>query len=130
MSDVEALIRMVPEHKISASEETDPDTLTNLFKKIVADGYWTHPIVLEEDNLVVMDGHHRLAVARSLKLRAVPAVLYSYRDVRVESRRDDRTVSPAQIIRCGLTNTLMPAKTTRHCFPTTLTCSIALSDLM
>ena len=121
-------IMLLPERAILPNEHTDSEALECLFQKISEEGIWTHPILLERDSLAVMDGHHRLAVARLLGLKLVPAMLYSYDQVKVEGRRG-LIIGLSDILQCSLTTSILPPKTTRHTFPELISCSIAIGDL-
>ncbi len=114
---------------ILASEEVDLHNLDVVVQEITREQAWTHPICVEGDSLVVMDGNHRLAAAKVLDLAYIPVVKYSYDHVVVESRRDDYHVTAFDIIDRALTKTLYPEKTTRHIFPDTVTSDIKLAEL-
>ena len=124
-----AIIMLSPD-RLRPTEETDPARLAWLLEKIGREGVWTQPICVEAGSLVVMDGHHRLAVALRLGLQNVPCIGYSYAEVRIESRRPGFTVSADDIIGHGLRGELFPAKTTRHYFPEDITCRIGLDVLL
>ena len=41
--------------------------------KIVTEGIWNKPVALDTEHYLVLDGQHRLEVARALGLRRIPA---------------------------------------------------------
>lgn len=92
---------------------------------------WTVPLLVERHTLIVMDGHHRLAFALREGLFRVPCLLTDYETVSVESRHPGLSVTPAEIIRRGISGNLYPPKTTRHTIPAWLkcTCSFSLEPL-
>ena len=45
--------------------------------KIIDEGLWTVPLKLDKENFLVMDGQHRMEVAKSIGLIYIPCVLYS-----------------------------------------------------
>src|SRR6185437_9670641 len=92
--------------------------VTWLAKKISLEGVWKVPLVLDRRNHLVMDGQHRMEVARRLGLSLVPALLYGYDEVEVWSLRPGHyTVSPAEIVTRTLSGDIYPNKTAKHRFP-------------
>jgi hypothetical protein len=89
-----------------------------LTRKIQREGRWTKPVVLDRAHHLVMDGQHRMEVARRLGLRVIPAVLYDYAEVEVWSLRPrTHTVSAAEITARSLAGDIYPYKTAKHRFP-------------
>lgn len=121
---------LLPLDRVRPTEETDPDRVAALARKIARDGFWTDPLRVEKRHAILMDGHHRLAAAGRLGLVRVPCVAYGYGEVSVESRRPEFRVDPAAVIRRGLERRPFPPKTTRHRFPDIVGCRIALKRLM
>ncbi|MFW8584581.1 hypothetical protein ACOJBM_05785 [Rhizobium beringeri] len=64
----------------------------------------------------MMDGHHRLAVAKRIQLRILPAMLLDYYGVRVEAWRPGEVVTPEIIFAMARSGRKFPAKTTKHVF--------------
>lgn len=60
------------------TEEVDPSRVEELEAKILSDGRWTEPITAHKDAHFVMDGHHRLTVAKRLNLALLPVVFLGY----------------------------------------------------
>jgi hypothetical protein len=89
-----------------------------LARKIEVEGIWTKPVVLDSEHHLVMDGQHRMEVARLLGLAVIPAVRFAYSDVEVWSLRPEKyTVSAAEIISRALSGDIYPYKTAKHRFP-------------
>lgn len=111
-----ASIVLVAIEKVRPTEEINPDFADSLCSEISALGYWTHPVLLDDEVYAVMDGHHRFAAARKLGLRSIPAVLMSYDDpgVRLESWRPDLKFTPADLRARAVSGELLPFKSTRH----------------
>jgi|APSaa5957512576_1039674.scaffolds.fasta_scaffold07062_2 hypothetical protein len=99
--------------------------------KIIDEGLWTVPLKLDKENFLVMDGQHRMEVAKSIGLIYIPCVLYSYDEVKVWSLRDNHKVDKDSIIKRALSGDIYPYKTAKHSFPDSadLMCSYDLSDL-
>ncbi|WP_114088380.1 ParB N-terminal domain-containing protein [Thalassospira profundimaris] len=108
---------LINPHRLRAHEEHDGDHARNLRQKIETAGIWTSPVIVEWEDLIVMDGHHRLSVALAAGLAYVPCLLADYHSVPVTSRRDDIAVTPDDIRIRARERRLYPAKTTRHIFP-------------
>lgn len=92
--------------------------VTWLARKIQREATWTKPIVVDRAHHLVMDGQHRMEVARLLGLKFVPALVYDYADVEVWSLRPrTHTVSVAEITARSLSGDIYPYKTAKHRFP-------------
>lgn len=102
--------------QILPTEESDPDLVEELLTEISVTGIWTHPVLVDDKTFAVMDGHHRVAVAKRLNLRIVPSVLLSYDDsrVRLESWRDNEVFTPEEVRERAISGHLLPSKSTRH----------------
>jgi hypothetical protein len=122
---------LLPPDILRPTEEIVASRLREVGDRILADGIWQEPILVERTSLVVMDGHHRHAFALAHGFARVPCVLLSYSDVVLESRREDQLVTPEEIITRGLTGRPYPAKSTRHTLPNeiVLTCKYSLESL-
>ena len=101
-----------------------------IFEKVKDDQYWTKPVVLDSENYLIMDGHHRFEAAKQLKLRKIPAILVSYKDVRVWSLRTSEKVTVELVRERALLGEIYPNKTVKHKFPFEVgSCNIPLKDL-
>tara|TARA_Y100000768_G_C23961321_1_gene675537 strand:+ start:887 stop:1294 length:408 start_codon:yes stop_codon:yes gene_type:complete len=99
--------------------------------KILSEGVWTVPLKIEKEHYLVMDGQHRMEVAKLLNLKYVPCILYSYDEVQVWSLRDNYEVNAELIIKRVFDDNIYPYKTAKHAFPDSgdLTCNIPLTEL-
>ncbi len=100
------------------SEESCNETVSKLCKKIIDDGTWKTVIPAEWSSGWVMDGNHRLNVAKKLGLKYLPIVRLHYDDPRVNVLCWDNgkkySMNQLQIdINSGI---LLPYKTTKHIF--------------
>lgn len=103
-----------------------------LCMQIRAADLWTTPIIVDDVSRVILDGHHRFAVAKILGLHFIPAMLIDYADPRisVDSWRDGVTVTHEGVLHAGRTGRLLPQKTSRHRLGDGLPdCAVALSAL-
>ncbi|GEC42184.1 hypothetical protein CN138_35075 [Sinorhizobium meliloti] len=115
---------------LTPTEEVDCRQVLELEEEILQAKFWKTPIAVHKGELFVMDGHHRLAVAKRLQLRILPAMLLDYRGVRVEAWRLGEVVTPEIILAMARSGRKFPAKTTKHVFDSQFPeCKIPLSDL-
>lgn len=59
-------------------EEIIPEKMQELVEKIPHDGVWIHPIIVDSDSLVVLDGMHRVAAAKEIGYKFIPVCLVDY----------------------------------------------------
>lgn len=117
-------------HSLVPTEEADPSRVEYLEAKILSDGRWTEPITAHKDARFVMDGHHRLTVAKRLNLICLPVVFLGYDEVRVTAWREGETITPESIFAMARSGRLYPFKTTRHIFnPAISACDVPLEEL-
>ena len=64
--------------KLHVHEETIPELVENLARKISDDGSFFHPIVVERGHSVVLDGMHRVAASKKIGFRYIPVCLVDY----------------------------------------------------
>ena len=102
-----------------------------LYNKILDEEIWKVPIRLDS-NFLVLDGQHRMEVAKRMNLRVVPAILYNYQDVKVWSLRPKtQEVTAELVIKRALKGDIYPYKTAKHSFPEIgkIECCFKLSEL-
>ncbi|MBI2446142.1 ParB N-terminal domain-containing protein [Candidatus Micrarchaeota archaeon] len=88
-----------------------------LTRKIVKNRYVT-PIVADRRSGTVLDGHHRLHVARELGLQRIPVIYVDYADasIVVQSRRKNLHVQKNDVVRRAFGRQLYLPKSTKHVF--------------
>lgn len=125
-----SIIQFLSLEKLLPTENVAPRRVAKLKKKIQQEGVWTRPICVDENDLFIMDGHHRFAVAKRLGLKLVPVLLLNYGTTSVLSRKRKYQVSESFIRARAKKGFLYPLKTTRHVFPEGLSgCEVPLSKL-
>jgi len=77
-------IKLVELGKLHIHEEIIPELLDSMVDEIKSNGVLKHPIIADVNNLVVLDGMHRVAALRKIKCRYVPACLVDYDDPKVK----------------------------------------------
>lgn len=117
-------------NKLIPTEEVDEEHVLSLEKRILEQGVWTTPIYIHKDALFVMDGHHRLTVAKRLQLDLIPVMLMDYDTVEVTAWREGEIITPHRIFAMARSGGKFPIKTTRHIFKGPKpTCAVSLDDL-
>lgn len=98
--------------------------------KILKEEFWVKPIAIDAHNFLVLDGQHRLEVARALELKKVPAVKYDYARVEVWSLRKKYQFDWQLVTERALVGDIYPYKTVKHRFPEELPlCRYSLEEL-
>lgn len=100
-------------------EEVIEDHFHQLVRQIAADGGIHTPILIDRKTGTILDGHHRVCVAKFLGFLTVPARLVDYVEdgsVTVESWAQGSSVSKEDVLLAARSGRLMPPKTSRHRF--------------
>lgn len=99
--------------------------------KILKEGVWNKPLALEREHCLVLDGQHRMEVAKALGLKRVPAVKYEYAAVKIWSLRPGKyEFTWEMVVQRALVGDIYPYKTVKHEFPAPLPpCYFALDEL-
>ena len=101
-----------------------------LKEKIVSDGIWNKPICIDGEFGIVMDGQHRMEVAKELGLVVVPALIFSHKNVEFWSLRANHEVSLDLIMENYQSGKTYPYKTVKYGFPVDVpVCSFGLEEL-
>jgi hypothetical protein len=100
------------------SEEVDTAHVRQLAEEVRLSGTWLAPLPVEADSGLVMDGNHRLQVARLLGLQRLPCIPLRYGDDRLDVRcwKTGRPFSLDELRRIVALPEVLPYKTTRHSF--------------
>lgn len=111
-------VKIIDIESIYPHEHTDNNHVKLLKEKILTDGYWTKPIIVDKNSQILMDGHHRLEVAKSLNLNNIPCYELSYNsnNIEIKSWSDNHTINYHDIISMVKRKKYYPIKTTRHIF--------------
>lgn len=108
-------VTLVDINTLKRIEDHDPNRALKLKDKIIKDNSWIFPIIVEANNNLILDGHHRFEVAKQLKLDKIPAILVDYKDIKVWSLRDEIKISKAEIVeKIVKRNEIYPYKTIKH----------------
>lgn len=110
-------ISLVDINKLKQHEEINVSHVKELMEKIKHDGFLKNPVVIDNKNFVILDGHHRFNALKNLKAKKVPVYLVDYmsKKVRVFLRRKmDLENIKNSVINYALNSKCFPQKTTRH----------------
>jgi len=96
-------------------ERTNSRNLKKIHAEVAKAGA-VYPLLVDKKTLVVLDGHHRLASLRKLKVEMAPVMLVDYlgKDVKVASWKKGKKVNKPAVIRRGLSGKLYSPKTSKH----------------
>lgn len=101
-----------------------------LSSKIQEEGIWTKPLALDMEHGLVLDGQHRMEVAKELGLKRVPVVKFDYAAVPLRSLRENHQFTWQDVVDRALSSDIYPYKTVKHDFVDPLpTLSLELSEL-
>lgn len=103
---------------IKPHERFSEDNVRLLILDLKSSGVLRKPVVVERENYVLLDGHHRLEAFKRLGVGAIPAVLVDYWDPRivVKSWSDGKVFEKREVVERAIRGDLFPPKTTRHVF--------------
>jgi len=73
-------LKIVDINSLFLHEEIIPEMLEKLAKEIRMDKALRHPVIVDENSFVVLDGMHRVAALKMLNCKRIPACLVDYED--------------------------------------------------
>lgn len=103
---------------LRAHERTRKKHVDHMEEEIKKDGYVTHPLLVDQNTMIVLDGHHRLAALRRMGVSRIPVsfVDYTSPSIRVSSWRKGERITKNKVRIAGLSGKLMRIKTSRHIY--------------
>ena len=112
-------IKLLPIEYLKPHEKVNPRNLAKVKAEIMSADCFTEPIVVDRRHYIILDGHHRTKILKSLGYSKIPVLLVDYLDekIKVVSRRKNRPVKKESIIYNALLGKLFPYKTSRHLIP-------------
>jgi len=107
------------------------ELLPKVREYIIKDGYWIEAIKIEEHGLI-LDGHHRFEIAKRMKLKKIPVIIFNYNTLPMWSLRKNIKIKDCkEVIEKVLDGYLYPNKTVKHKFPNVnYKCKINLKELL
>lgn len=124
-------ITLIDINTLKPIEDHDKNRANKLKNKILEDKYWTVPIIVENKNHMILDGHHRFEVSKKLNLKYIPAILVNYNDVKVWSLRNEIKISVKNVSKkVNKKKQIYPYKTVKHKYEFTIpNVNYSLSEL-
>lgn len=113
-------VQLVEVTNIIPIEAHDPDRVEELTAKITDEALWKVPVIIEGKDGMLLDGHHRLEVAKKLGLARIPALVVDYDKIDVWSLRENEGIIVDQnIVRthAAVEHQIYPYKTVKHKYP-------------
>ena len=112
-------VRLVPVKWLKPHEEIKIKPRDKLLDMPNRWGGFTKPILVDTHTGALLDGHHRLSVAKELGLKLIPAICLDYLNSELISlelwpNANIESVDKADVIEMCLGNELYPPKTTKH----------------
>ncbi|MGI0149389.1 MAG: ParB N-terminal domain-containing protein, partial [Thermoplasmata archaeon] len=108
--------------RLHGHEQIRPALLRELTEQIRRDGVLKSPVLVADRVFVILDGHHRVEALRALGCKRISVYLVDYYSglVTLGTWSDETVavVTKQDVIRRGLSNDLLPPKTTRHALAT------------
>jgi hypothetical protein len=89
-------------------EETIPQFLQHLTSSIAADGYVKDPIIVDKKTLTVLDGVHRVAALKKLRIPRIPACLVDYNNPNIEVSNWYRTITDTSSLEATIRTLKLP----------------------
>ena len=83
-NDICLELALVDIDRLHIHEEVIPKLVDQLAESIVKDGVLRHPVMVDKNSLVVLDGMHRVAAIKRIGCRRMPACLVDYNNPAIE----------------------------------------------
>jgi ParB-like chromosome segregation protein Spo0J len=112
-------LMMIKPQELRAHEDVDEERIRRIVTMMTRRRVFHPPLLVDRQTMVVLDGHHRLEASKELGCRTIPCFGVDYlndEEVRLESWREDITLTKQQVIDMGLSDEVFPFKTTRHLY--------------
>jgi hypothetical protein len=109
-------VKLIAIAKLRAHEQVCPQRLVQVMAAIKRSGRINNPVIVDQKNKIVLDGHHRVESLKRLGCRLVPVMEVNYLSdqVRVYPRRSNIKISKKTVVNTVLHQQLFPHKTTKH----------------
>ncbi|MEM3832892.1 MAG: hypothetical protein QW128_04745 [Thermoprotei archaeon] len=80
-------VSIAPISALKPHEETIPEMVTNLMNQVSQNKMFRHPIIVDKQTNIILDGMHRHKVAFILGLKFIPVIYVSYDDPSIKILR-------------------------------------------
>ncbi len=112
-------IKVVPLSKLKPHEEFTEGRLKNVIRDLKKTGILWFPILVDNKDFIILDGHHRAEAFKRMGMKTILARLVDYDsdDIRVVSRRKNIAITKDIIRKKARAGEVFLHKTTRHIYP-------------
>ena len=123
-------IELIPVCDLLHIERHSTKRMRWLEGKIKKEGVWSKPIAVDDQYGLVLDGQHRMEVAKRLDLKHIPAIKFCYADVNIRSLRSRYSFDWEEVTMRAINGDIYPYKTVKHDFSEPLPkCQFTLEQL-
>ena len=104
------------------SEKISEESVLKLYEEILKSGIWKFPILIDIGTNIILDGHHRFAVAKRLQLKYIPCILVEFNSpiISVTSWKTGEVFCKNMILDKALSGNLFDYKTTKNILHTSV----------
>lgn len=99
-------------------EAIQDELLENFINMLREDGVFKVPILVDENDHVVLDGHHRVEALKRMGYTKIPVYLVDYWDDAIEvttwPEAEIENITKDMILEMGRSDDVFPPKTSRH----------------
>jgi L-serine kinase (ADP) len=108
--------KLLPIDELLEHETVEPQRVDEVLHEIRSTGVVVHPILVDRESRVILNGHHRFAALRVLGAQRIPVYLVDYHDGAVQLDRWSAgpPISKGEVIASARAGRRYPPKTTRH----------------
>ena len=112
------ILELIDIKKIIPHELTDQSIIDILINKIRGDGYWSNPVIIDKETMIIMDGHHRYEAAKIIGIKKIPCYIMGYHsnNVQIYNWKTNEKIDFNTIIQRVERGQKLPIKTTKHVF--------------
>lgn len=119
--DGEYIVETIPVDFLKTHEEIKQKKVLKLFEMTQKWDAQRKPVIIDSATGIILDGHHRYAVALKLSLEKIAVIKVNYiidEKIKLEIRKQDvsHKLSKTDVLNMGLSSENFPAKTTKHVF--------------
>ena len=112
-------IELLPVSKLKPHEEFTLGRLRALIKALKKCGVLWFPVLVDNKDFIILDGHHRVEAFKRMGLRKILCRLVDYDDpeIKVFPRRKNIPITKEIVRKAARAGRIFPHKTTRHIYP-------------
>ncbi len=112
-------VKKIPLGKLKPHERFTEGRLRSLMKSLKRTGVLWFPILVEKDDYIILDGHHRTEAFKRMGMKDILARLVDYDspEIEVYPRRKDIPITKGIVRAKARAGEVFPHKTTRHVYP-------------